>query len=211
MGATKTIKRSTLRELTRLVRERKQEGNTKMDEIIAVCHALAMQAYGRDSAWLSFCDIAFAVMGWYPLKPDCTVEEFEELFKWLGFEIEDEGLTPADVKSMYAEWKTMMSALNGIGGGYARLRELAEADRDGRVVALPCKVGQRVFALMDTDKRISECEVKQIGMGNEIVFIGLEPIGARGREYGVALNGFGKTVFLTREEAEKALEAMKDG
>ena len=45
-------------------------------------------------------------------------------------------------------------------------------------------------------------------MGNEIGFIGLEPIGARGRQYGVSLNGFGKTVFLTREEAEKALEAM---
>ena len=91
-----------------------------------------------------------------------------------------------------------------------RLEELAEADKDGRVVVLPCKVGQRVFALLDTDKHISECEVKQIGMGNKIGFIGLEPIGARGREYGVALNGFGKTVFLTREEAEKALEAMKD-
>lgn len=92
----------------------------------------------------------------------------------------------------------------------ARLRELAEADKDGRVVVLPCKVGQRVFALLDTDKHISECEVKQIGMGNKIGFIGLEPIGARGREYGVALNGFGKTVFLTHEEAEAALEAMKD-
>lgn len=94
---------------------------------------------------------------------------------------------------------------------YDRLRELAEADKDGRVAVLPCKVGQRVFALLDTDKHISECEVKQIGMGNKIGFIGLEPIGVRGREYGVALNGFGKTVFLTREEAEKALEAMKDG
>ena len=91
------------------------------------------------------------------------------------------------------------------------IRELAEADKDGRVVVLPCKVGQRVFALMDTDKHISECEVKRIGMGNEIGFIGLEPIGARGREYGVALNGFGKTVFLTREAAEKALEGIKDG
>lgn len=94
-------------------------------------------------------------------------------------------------------------------GGLDRLRELAEADKDGRVVVLPCKVGQRVFALMDTDKHISECEVKQIGLGNEIGFIGLEPIGARGREYGVALNGFGKTVFLTREEAEKALAEME--
>ena len=35
---------------------------------------------------------------------------------------------------------------------------------------------------------------------------GHEPIGARGRKYGVALNGFGKTVFLTREEAEKAMK-----
>ena len=99
-------------------------------------------------------------------------------------------------------------------GGADRIRELAEADKDGRVVVLPCKVGQRVFALMDVDKHISECEVKQIGLGNEIGFVGLEPIGARGREYGVALNGFGKTVFLTREEAEKALEereGKKDG
>ena len=122
---------------------------------------------------------------------------------------EDVGLEPAELISMQGEWCTMMAALNSIGGGYGRLLELAEADKDGRVVVLPCKVGQRVFALMDTDKYISECEVKQIGMGNKIGFIGLEPIGARGREYGVALNGFDKTVFLTREEAEKALEAMK--
>ena len=132
-----------------------------------------------------------------------------QLYARLGA-YEDTGLTPQEVISMQGEWRAMMAALNSIGGGYTRLRELAEADKDGRLVVLPCKVGQRVFALMDTDKHISECEVKQIGMGNKIGFIGLEPIGARGREYGVALNGFGKTVFLTREEAEKALEAMKD-
>lgn len=91
-----------------------------------------------------------------------------------------------------------------------RLEGRIKAYGEGHIVVLPCKVGQRVFALLDTDKHISECEVKQIGMGNKIGFIGLEPIGARGREYGVALNGFGKTVFLTREEAEKALE-VKDG
>lgn len=89
------------------------------------------------------------------------------------------------------------------------LRELAVADKEGHVIVLPCKVGHRVFALLDTDKHISECEVKQIGLGDEIGFVGLEPIGARGRKYGVALNGFGKTVFLTREEAEKALREME--
>lgn len=47
---------------------------------------------------------------------------------------EDSGLTPAEIKSLYAEWDVMMSVLNSIGGGYTRLRELAEADRDGRVI-----------------------------------------------------------------------------
>ena len=117
---------------------------------------------------------------------------------------------PEEIKAPFTEDTMINMAAQALGVEPIRLRELAEADKDGRVVVLPCKVGQRVFALMDMDKHISECEVKQIGMGNEIGFISLEPIGARGREYGVALNGFGKTVFLTREEAEKALEE-KDG
>ena len=121
---------------------------------------------------------------------------------------EDTGLEPEAVETVKLALcaKHMVDLETLKNTPISRLVELAEADKDGRVVVLPCKVGQRVFALMDMDKHISECEVTQIGMGNEIGFIGLEPIGARGREYGVALNGFGKTVFLTREEAEKALE-----
>lgn len=124
---------------------------------------------------------------------------------------EDTGLTPercaefarADAEGRYIVMRDAEQE------SVARLRELAKADKDGRVIVLPCKVGHRVFALLDTDKHISECEVKQIGLGNEIGFVGLEPIGARGREYGVSLKGFGKTVFLTREEAEKALAEME--
>lgn len=129
---------------------------------------------------------------------------------------EDTGLEPEAVETvklaLCAKHMVDLETLNNT--PISRLVELAEAEKDGRVVVLPCKVGQRVFALMDMDKHISECEVTQIGMGNGIGFIGLEPIGARGRKYGVALNGFGKTVFLTREEAEKALEereGKKDG
>ena len=150
----------------------------------------------------NFCDIAQCREFPCPYNGACSQRKVWELLK----AYEDTGLTYAEVLSMSGEWRAMMSVLNSI-GSYDRLRELAEADKDGRLVVLPCKVGQRVFALLDTDKHISECDVKQIGMGNKIGFIGLEPIGARGREYGVALNGFGKTVFLTREEAEKALEA----
>ena len=117
---------------------------------------------------------------------------------------EDTHMMPADVMSMRMDMAIITAFLHDC--DVDRMRELAEADKDGRVVVLPCKVGQRVFASLDTDKHISECEVKQIGFGNEIGFVGIEPIGARGREYGVSIKGFGKTVFLTREEA---LEAMK--
>ena len=134
-----------------------------------------------------------------------------------AFQVRDESWSIAqaykDTKlepAVCADYKTFEDEAISKGVTFKRIVELMEADKDGRLVVLPCKVGQRVFALLDTDKHISECEVKQIGMGNKTSFIGLEPIGARGREYGVALNGFGKTVFLTREEAEKALE-VKDG
>ena len=154
----------------------------------------------------NFCDIAQCRE--LPCKYDgnCTQKEVWERLK----AYEDTGMTPKEVTALgelfdytLKETKTLTEQLTLI----KRIRKLAEADKDGRVVILPCKVGQRVFALMD--KHISECEVKQIGMGNEIGFIGLEPIGARGREYGVALNGFGKTVFLSREEAKKALQEME--
>lgn len=144
---------------------------------------------------------------------DCTALYCRNRLKNRLAAYEDTGLEPEEVlpkdKADEIALKLMRPADLESLCSYTRLRELADAEKDGRVVVLPCKVGQRVFALLDTDKHISECELKQIGMGNGIGFVGLEPIGARGREYGVALNGFGKTVFLTREEAEKALEAMK--
>lgn len=139
---------------------------------------------------------------------DCTALYCRNRLKSRLAAYEDTGLTPGEVKSMQEEHFSGLEMAK-LYSALMERKKYQEADKDGRIVVLPCKVGQRVFALLDTDKHISECEVKQIGMGNEIGFIGLEPICARGREYGVALNGFGKTVFLTREEAEKALEAME--
>ena len=133
---------------------------------------------------------------------NCSQKQVWERLK----EYEDTWLSPAGLE--YAA--EIEEGLNKSGYSMERWVELMKADKERRVVVLPCKVGQRVFALLDTDKHLSECEVKQIGLGNEIGFVGIEPIGARGREYGVSINGFGKTVFLTREEAEKALEAIKD-
>lgn len=149
----------------------------------------------------NFCDIAQCRELPCPYNGSCSQKEVWERLK----AYEDAGLSP----QACTEAREIEEALSGCDCSISRMVELMKADVEGRVVVLPCKVGHRVFALLDMDKHISECEVKQIGLGNEIGFVGLEPIGARGREYGVSLNGFGKTVFLTREEAEKALQEMK--
>lgn len=149
----------------------------------------------------SFCEIARCGYPTCPYKDGCSQKQVWERLK----QYEDTGLSPIACEESAKIEKGLSE------GGYStsRMLELMCADKEGRVIVLPCKVGHRVFALLDTDKHISECEVKQIGLGNEIGFVGLEPIGDRGRKYGVALNGFGKTVFLTREEAEKALAEME--
>ena len=155
----------------------------------------------------NFCEIAQCECIKCPHDTDCSQKQVWERLK----QYEDTKRTPEQIEALEAEimGKAVAQITEFEGLPIARLRELAVADQEGRVVVLPCKVGHRVFALLDTDKHISECEVKQIGLGNEIGFVGLEPIGARGRKYGVSLNGFGKTVFLTREEAEKALAELE--
>ena len=110
---------------------------------------------------------------------------------------EDARLSPAEVHSMYGEWNAMMSVLNSI-GSYDRLRELAEADRDGRVVVLPCKVGDTVyFALLG---RIIEKQVFSI-----VSFSNSTRIYCDGTSEYFRPEDIGKTFFLTREEAERAL------
>ena len=104
-----------------------------------------------------------------------------------------------------------------------RLRELAEADRDGRLVVLPCKVGDTVYTV-DIDcrdnsdpekmcfcwnKSCRECDKSYFRVWeNHTKTANIRSIVA---EMGLCgeTGGFGKTVFLTREAAEAALEAMK--
>lgn len=155
----------------------------------------------------NFCDIAQCRE--LPCKYDgnCTQKEVWERLK----QFEDAVQTPE--KAAWAK-KTIEMAFSDDTSEVERLRELYKADKEGRVVVLPCKVGDTVFArLNNKSKYVCECKVKQIVVGN-IGFVTFAPIGDPEREYGVSLRGFGKTVFLSREEAEKALQEMegkKDG
>lgn len=73
------------------------------------------------------------------------------------------------------------------------------------VIVPPCKVGDTVLSFLE-DNRLLECEVKQFYIDKKEIGMTYEPKAFRGRMYGVNIRAFGKTVFLTKEEAERALK-----
>ena len=97
-----------------------------------------------------------------------------------------------------------------------RLEKLAEADKEGRVVVLPCKVGGTLWVTgRDNVPREMELKVPDIRTACTdednlcMSTCSRKPDGFcayRLRNDGADI---GKTVFLTREEAEAALEAAK--
>ena len=98
----------------------------------------------------------------------------------------------------------MYDALKSIEGivPFDRLLELADADRAGLLVVLPCKVGDAAYWLHNGI--ITECRVHRIQMNRTGLFICLKSKVSHGAfRVDICL---GKTVFLTREEAEAALK-----
>ena len=84
-----------------------------------------------------------------------------------------------------------------------RLEELAEADKEGRLVVLPCKVGDTVYF------RTYDCNGKvDLGIQPHKVtaIVGYAIVRGRYTDVGLSLGPYGVSWFLTREEAEKALE-----
>lgn len=92
-----------------------------------------------------------------------------------------------------------------------RFRQLVKADKAGRLVVLPCKVGDTVYEVTSR-KTISEYRVKAIRVELFCTFIEWDIVAGFVDKsiFGVPVDEIGKTVFLTCEEAKAALEAMKD-
>ena len=105
----------------------------------------------------------------------------------------DTELTPEEIERSKLEIEAgcVKAIARTYGIDINRLQKLAEADKDGRLVVLPCKVGDTVHILRRT-------------------FDGADVVGET-ELWWTDITQLGKTVFLTCEEAEKALEAMKDG
>ena len=89
-------------------------------------------------------------------------------------------------------------------GGFARLRELAEADKDGRVVVPPCRQGDELWTYCNHPvKRVYSFTVSDVSTLNGRTVLNTLGLGT------IRPEDIGKTVFFTREEAEKALRKME--
>ena len=173
----------------------------------------------------NFCDIAQCKELPCPYNGSCSQRKVWERLK----AYEDTKLEPA----MCANYKTFEDEAISKGVTFKRIVALMEADRAGRLVVPPCKVGDTVWA---ASGKIIKCEIDEMylcdGGGIEYL-VTFDCDGADCKrcpfnrweqdcsgerycecEYGCSSfkdSDIGKTIFLTSEEAKAALEATKDG
>ena len=166
----------------------------------------------------NFCEIARCKEVKCPYDTACSQKQVWERLK----QYEDTKRTPEQIEALEAAimGKAVEQITEFKGLPIARLRELAVADKDGRCVVPPCKVGDMVWVIAHpwTGKLQKKPLVAYVngmklfthGLYVNVLFDTLKINGTR--DYGIIR--IGRTVFLTREEAEKALaemEGKKDG
>ena len=124
---------------------------------------------------------------------------------------EETRLTPEEFHAYWVFLEDMIGEQK-VGEALDRFRQLVKADRDGRLVVPPCKAGDTVYEVTSR-KTISEYRVKAIRVELFFTFIEWDIVAGFVDKsiFGVPVDEIGKTVFLTREEAEAALEVRKDG
>lgn len=103
-------------------------------------------------------------------------------------DMDDTGLTPEEVERM-KEYMLPFTIQD-----IDRFREIIQAEKEGRLAVLPCKVGDTVFAAETSP--VTPLSVMCVCLYLE---------GADGGDW-ESLQNFGETVFLTREEAEESLK-----
>lgn len=98
-----------------------------------------------------------------------------------------------------------------------KLREYETAEEEGRLVVLPCKPWDKVYQLFVTDLidkkliyKIFQAKVTKITIDRFRTIFSFETLDENKYKSDLTMESFGETVFLTREEAEKALKEMEE-
>lgn len=155
----------------------------------------------------NFCDIAQCKEIPCPYNGECSQRKVWERLK----AYEDTHMMPSDVTSMRMDMAIIAALFNGV--DVDRMKELAEADKDGRLVVLPVKpvltpiLSSMLYIIEDGDiyeDALYEAVVgmSESGMVNAVYTTLSDQIIFEQAD-------IGKTVFLTREAAKEALEEME--
>ena len=133
-------------------------------------------------------------------------------------EYENTGCEPEEIKAMVSALtgKMLAQITEFEGVPLDRLRELAQADRDGRAVVLPCKVGDTVYAYDDVFNQIAPFRVDMVelyGHKGMSFCANWRKSGELMADLDFDRDNIGKTVFLTSAEAEGGggIEKVKKG
>lgn len=94
-------------------------------------------------------------------------------------------------------------ALEGLLSEYNKLALYEDAKKQGRLIILPCKIGDRVF--LPQRGKVHELEINNVTCNVYYT----QDVENGYRDVDIYPNDFGRYVFHSREEAEKALEGMK--
>jgi hypothetical protein len=156
----------------------------------------------------NFCDIAQCTStpgGSFCEDGSCSARKVWERLK----AYEDTGLEPEEIDMDHEAAEQLRQLCRDY--DLDRLEKLAEADRAGRLVVPPCKAGDTVYEVTSR-KTISEYRVKAIRVELFCTFIEWDIVAGFVDKsiFGVPVNEIGKTVFLTREEADRALEGKRN-
>lgn len=95
------------------------------------------------------------------------------------------------------------------GDAVDRLAELEDALESGKIVRLPCKVGDTVYFVCGNVSEYKICEVEYDGIFFIFRCFNQKYVDEH-KWFSFFDERIGKTVFLTREEAEKKLEEVQE-
>ena len=174
-----------------------------------------VEALTGDSGWKDMIpqvDSSDFPTQWVPSAYECSIidaqaKEIEKLRGQLKA-YKDTELMSEEVSALVKDWSDLCTIV-GECGGIGRVRKLAEADRDGRLVVLPSNKAltnadriraatnqQLAKLLYDNQKEFCRLMYKNLGFEDELEF---------SEDYSDIL-----AWLNTSEKAEKALEAKKD-
>lgn len=158
----------------------------------------------------------------FPPVKDDTVDEFVDCVKELAARLaayEETGLEPEEIERIldsYGRGMTLrtenaqrLEIIKEI--PINRIRELAQAEKEGRLVVLPCDVGDKLYDVTLGEVREKIVISLSMLLSKSVNHLVIHAENFRNAVTSYELQDVGKTVFLTREAAEAALEERSGG